>query len=119
MSKYWNKSLHNRELAREKVYECVKCHRHAGYKTLAALDKIAPYLGISRRKLHSMFFNETVAPMAPPERHMIVVGTVKAHLWLAARLHELANEIEEKAHRDDKEESERWQTDVLSREPVA
>ena len=114
-----SKSLQNREIAREEIYRCVNNHRRTGLKTAAALEQIAPYLGISRRQVHRLFFNEDPAPMGDEQRHKIVTGVLKAHLWLTQQLRDWADEIE----RDDARAAERerriiWRDDTSRERPA-
>jgi deoxyinosine 3'endonuclease (endonuclease V) len=112
MIKSRSKSLQNREIAREAIYRCVNNHRRIGLKTVAALDQVTPYLGIARRKVHGLFFNEKPAPMSAEERHRIIDGVVKAHFWLAQQLRDWADQIEAETYQFEARERAAWQGDT-------
>lgn len=107
-----SKSLHNRELAREALYKCVRQHRAQGLKTAAALEHVAPIVGITGRKARSLFFNENIGPMSDAERHGIRMGVVRAGRRLAAQLRELADQIDAEATTEEQSEGALWQSDI-------
>ncbi len=118
MIKSRSKSLQNREIAREAIYRCVNNHRRSGLKTVAALDVVTPYLGISRRRVHGLFFNEKPSPMGAEERHRIIDGVVRAHLWLAWKLRDWADQIEAETHELELRERTAWQDDTSTARSV-
>lgn len=101
-----SKSLQNRELAREALYLCIAEYRARDHgKTDTLLDKVAPFLGISRRKAHTLYFNQTVAAMGGEERHRIRMGVARGLRDLARRVRLWCSIMEAKA--DALEEAER------------
>ena len=108
----WRKSLQNREIAREAIYKCVNNHRKTGLKTMAALEEMAPHVGVSQRRIRSLFFNEDIAPMAAAERHQILNGVANAHFWLARQLRAWADEIEAETKQQQERERNAWLNDI-------
>lgn len=92
-----SKSLRNREIAREAVYRCVTRYRRVGLKTAAAITLIAPFLGVSPRRIHDLFFNQAPVPMTDSMRHSIRVGVANALRHRATQLRDWANEDDDEA----------------------
>jgi hypothetical protein len=108
MSKSRSKSLQNLDAAREAVIKATVAMRKAGMKTEHALDRVTPFIGISRRRSAALFFNEATAPMEDAERHQISVGAVSAQRWLADYLRTWADYFDRQADADEAAEQQQW-----------
>ena len=79
---------------------------------MAALEEMAPHVGVSQRRIRSLFFNEDIAPMAAAERHQILNGVANAHFWLARQLRAWADQIEEETKQQQERERNAWLNDI-------
>ena len=110
MSKPRSDLLRNFELAREAVIKATVAMRKAGMKTEHALDRVTPFLGISRRRAAALFFNDPsyAVTMDDDERHQIRVGSTASQRWLANYLRTWADYFDRQADADEAAEQQLW-----------
>ncbi len=70
-------------LAKEAIWAGVYAFRQAGFKTEAALARIAPLYGITQRKLSRLAYDEPCR-LSPCEMQLIKRGRILAMHWLAS-----------------------------------
>jgi hypothetical protein len=107
VNKSCTKSLRNLEIVRTDVCDVVAAWRERGKKTPAALDDVAEAGIASRRRVQSLFFNETYSPVKSTERSRIRFGVVKMLRRIAEELRRKADHWE---HVADLKESAEQQT---------